>query len=78
MQTPTVGSPQDLLTDYLPDRLHLGCLGSHSALELAYGAHEEGLRTVVVCEQGRERTYTHHYRHLFDEVLVLDRFADMA
>jgi 5-formaminoimidazole-4-carboxamide-1-(beta)-D-ribofuranosyl 5'-monophosphate synthetase len=73
-----VGSPRDLLAGYAPDRLHLGCLGSHSALEIAYGAHEEGLRTVVVCERGRERPYTRHYRHLFDEVLVLDRFADMA
>jgi 5-formaminoimidazole-4-carboxamide-1-(beta)-D-ribofuranosyl 5'-monophosphate synthetase len=78
MHNPALGTPQYLLTGYAPDHLHIGCLGSHSALELAYGAHEEGLRTVVVCEQGRERTYTHHYRHLFDEVLVLEHFADMA
>jgi 5-formaminoimidazole-4-carboxamide-1-(beta)-D-ribofuranosyl 5'-monophosphate synthetase len=74
----SMGGPQELLAGYAPERLHLGCLGSHSALEVAYGAHEEGLRTVVVCERGRERTYTQHYRHLFDEVLVLERFADMA
>lgn len=72
------GNRRELLEGYAPERLHLGCLGSHSALEVAYGAHEEGLRTVVVCEQGRDRTYTQHYRHLFDEVVVLDRFADMA
>lgn len=78
MNSTAVGTPADLLAGYAPERLHLGCLGSHSALEIAYGAHEEGLRTVVVCEAGRERTYTHHYRRLFDEVVVLERFADMA
>lgn len=71
-------TPAALLADYQPDQLHLGCIGSHSALEVAYGAREEGLQTVVVCERGREQTYARHYRHLFDEVLVLDRFADMA
>ena len=78
MRMMTIGTPLDLLAGYAPERLHLGCLGSHSALEVAYGAHEEGFRTLVVCERGRERTYASHYRHLFDEVLVLDRFADMA
>lgn len=71
-------TPATLLAGYALDHLHLGCLGSHSALEVAFGAHEHGLRTLVVCERGRERTYTQHYRHLFDEVLVLDHFADMA
>ncbi|HEV7214448.1 MAG TPA: DUF1297 domain-containing protein [Chloroflexota bacterium] len=74
----TVGTPQELISGYAPEHLHLGCLGSHSALEVAYGAREEGFRTLVVCERGRERTYARHYRQLFDEVLVLERFADMA
>mgnify|MGYP001278554636 CR=1 FL=1 len=73
-----IGSPETLLTGYAAQSLHLGCIGSHSALEIAYGAREEGLRTVVVCESGRDQTYTRRYRHLFDEVLVLDRFVDVA
>ncbi|RMF91109.1 MAG: DUF1297 domain-containing protein [Methanobacteriota archaeon] len=56
----------------------IGVLGSHSALEIAHGAGQEGVRTVVVCQKGREEVYTRHYRNLFDEAIVLDRFADMA
>lgn len=67
-----------LVEHYAADRIHLGVIGSHSALEVAYGAHEEGLRTLVVCEKGREKTYTVHYRHLFDEIVVLDKFPEIA
>ncbi len=56
----------------------LGMLGSHSALEIAHGAKEEGLNTVVVCQKGREKTYTKYYKGLFDEALVLDRFSQVV
>lgn len=56
----------------------IGVLGSHSALEIGYGAKQENIRTVVVCQEGREETYTEHYQNLFDEILVLDDFAEMA
>jgi 5-formaminoimidazole-4-carboxamide-1-(beta)-D-ribofuranosyl 5'-monophosphate synthetase len=36
-------------------------LGSHSALEVAFGAKKHGFATVVVCERGRERTYAERY-----------------
>jgi 5-formaminoimidazole-4-carboxamide-1-(beta)-D-ribofuranosyl 5'-monophosphate synthetase len=52
-------------------------LGSHSALEISFGAKQEGLKTIVVCEKGRERVYSKHYRNLFDEVIILDKFSDM-
>ncbi|MCL5947082.1 MAG: DUF1297 domain-containing protein [Chloroflexi bacterium] len=67
-----------LLEGYHPERLTIGCLGSHTALEIAYGAHQEGVRTLVVCQLGRERAYTGQYRHLFDEVIILQRFADIT
>jgi 5-formaminoimidazole-4-carboxamide-1-(beta)-D-ribofuranosyl 5'-monophosphate synthetase len=56
----------------------IGVLGSHSALEIAHGAKQEGVKTVVVCQKGREEVYTKHYRNLFDEVIVLENFADMV
>lgn len=56
----------------------IGVLGSHSALEIAHGARQEGVKTVVVCQKGREEVYSRHYRNLFDEVIKLDSFADMA
>jgi 5-formaminoimidazole-4-carboxamide-1-(beta)-D-ribofuranosyl 5'-monophosphate synthetase len=55
----------------------IGVLGSHSALEIAYGAKQEGMKTLVVCQKGREKTYTKYYKDLFDSCLVLDRFSDM-
>jgi len=67
-----------LLDGYDVGPLTIGVLGSHSALEVAAGAHEEGLRTVVVCQRGREATYTRHFSTLFDDVLVLDRFVDIC
>ncbi|MCS6767543.1 MAG: formate--phosphoribosylaminoimidazolecarboxamide ligase family protein [Candidatus Nitrosocaldus sp.] len=51
-------------------------LGSHSALEIMDGAKDEGFRTVVVCQKGRELPYK-RFRRLADEVIVLDSFRDM-
>ena len=35
----------------------IGALGSHSALDISKGAKEEGFKTLVVCQKGREKTY---------------------
>lgn len=59
-------------------KVRVGVLGSHSALEIAYGAKQEGLETVVVCQRGREKTYTKYYRNLFDYPMVLDKFVDVV
>lgn len=56
----------------------IGVLGSHSALEIGYGSKQEGLETLVICEKGREKTYTEHYDNLFDHVLLVDQFKDMV
>src|SRR5512136_3075257 len=58
--------------------IHIGVLGSHSALEIASGARQEGFQTVVVCQKGREKTYTKHYASLFDHIIMLDRFKDIV
>lgn len=69
---------QDLVETYSKEDIHIGVLGSHSALEVGYGALEEGFRTVVVCQKGREKTYTKRYRNLFDEVILLEKFAEIS
>ncbi|MBU7016528.1 MAG: formate--phosphoribosylaminoimidazolecarboxamide ligase family protein [Theionarchaea archaeon] len=69
---------QEVVESYSAEDIHIGVLGSHSALEVGYGAREEGFKTVVVCERGREKTYTKRFRNLFDEVIVLDRFAHIS
>ncbi len=59
-------------------QLTVGVLGSHSALEIGYGAKEEDLKTLVVCERGRESTYTDHYDNLFDKIILVDRFKNIV
>ena len=55
----------------------MGTLGSHSALDIADGAHDEGFRTVVVCQQGREGPYQ-SFNRIVDEVLVLPKFSEVV
>lgn len=69
---------EEIVNNYNPKRLRIGVLGSHSALEVAHGAKQEKFETVVVCQKGREKTYTRYYRNLFDNVLLLDDFAEMV
>lgn len=69
---------KDIAASYRPEKIRIGVLGSHSALEIGHGAKQEGLEVVVVCQKGREKTYTKYYRNLFDHTLVLTRFVDMV
>jgi 5-formaminoimidazole-4-carboxamide-1-(beta)-D-ribofuranosyl 5'-monophosphate synthetase len=67
-----------MVQEFNPEKVRIGVLGSHSALEIASGAKQEKLETVVVCEKGREKTYTHYYKNLFDHVILLDKFSDIV
>ncbi|MBT8171849.1 formate--phosphoribosylaminoimidazolecarboxamide ligase family protein [Candidatus Bathyarchaeota archaeon] len=67
----------EILSKYNPQDIKIGVLGSHSALEMGHGAKQEGFEVVVVCQKGREKTYTKHYRNLFDHVLLLNKFSDI-
>src|SRR4030066_2028454 len=67
-----------IVNEYELENIHVGVLGSHSALEIASGARQEGFQTVVVCQKGREKTYTKHYENLFDHVIMLDKFQDIV
>lgn len=66
-----------IISEYDAQHIRIGVLGSHSALEIAHGAKQEGFETVVVCQKGREKTYTKYYGNLFDHILLLDKFADI-
>ncbi len=76
----------NILESYSERNLTIGVLGTHSALEVCRGAKDEGLRTLVICQRGRERTYSKYYisRERFgrsvgiiDEVIVLDEFREI-
>ena len=65
--------------------LTLCSIGSHSALEVAYGARAHGLRNLVVTAKGRERTYARYFaardepvpRGCVDAVLELESFPEI-
>jgi len=57
-------------------------IGSHSALEVARGAKDEGIKNIIVCEKGREKTYAKYYKTngdagCVDEVILVDKFKDI-
>jgi 5-formaminoimidazole-4-carboxamide-1-(beta)-D-ribofuranosyl 5'-monophosphate synthetase len=80
-----VNSLADVLKSYDRSRLTLTSIGSHSALEVAYGARAQGIANLVITAKGRERTYTEHYRRretpvprgCVDETLELGAFTDL-
>ncbi|MBI2327323.1 DUF1297 domain-containing protein [Candidatus Curtissbacteria bacterium] len=65
-------------------------LGSHSALDVCRGAKDEGLKTLVIAEYGRDKTYAEYFKTrspstssgrssigCVDEVLYVDKFKDI-
>jgi 5-formaminoimidazole-4-carboxamide-1-(beta)-D-ribofuranosyl 5'-monophosphate synthetase len=66
------------IAGYDQKKIYIGVLGSHSALEIASGAKQEGFKTVVVCQNGREKTYARYYRNIFDKFIFLDKFSDIT
>lgn len=73
------------LDSYDWSALTLCSIGSHSALEVAYGARAQGLRNLVVTAKAREQTYQWYFgrktdpvaRGCVDDVLQLEAFADI-
>lgn len=60
----------------------IATLGSHSALDICRGAKDEGFRTLVVAEKGREKTYDSIYKTrggigCVDTCIVLPHFKDI-
>jgi 5-formaminoimidazole-4-carboxamide-1-(beta)-D-ribofuranosyl 5'-monophosphate synthetase len=60
----------------------IATIGSHSALEVCRGAKDLGFKNIVVCQKGREATYSKYYKTngefgCVDEVLLVDKFSDV-
>ena len=72
------GKIEQVLRGYDLAKVRIGVLGSHSALEIASGAKQEGFETVVVCQNGREKTYARYYKNLFDKFIFLDKFSEIT
>ena len=64
--------------------LTLSSVGSHSALDVAFGARAQGLHNLIVTAKGREKTYARHFaraqnppRGCVDETLELESFTEL-
>ncbi len=73
----------EILEEYNQDKITIGVLGSHSALDICRGAKDLGFRTLVVCERGREKTYDIYYRTdgskgIVDQTIILNKFSDIT
>ena len=76
-----------VLESYDPEKITVGVIGSHSALDIADGAKEEGLPVLVVAQRGRHRTYAEYFKlrktkdnltkGFIDEVVILEKFAQI-
>ena len=75
------------LEAYDPEKIKIGVLASHSALDVCDGAVEEGFRTLALCQEGRDSAYTKYFkayrekdgrlrRGIVDETLMLKKFKD--
>jgi len=64
-----------IVNDYSDVRI--GVLGSHSALEIMDGAKDEDFQTIVFCQKGRETPYQ-RFGRIADEIIILNKFKDMA
>ncbi len=68
---------EDTVKSYDVSKIQVAALGSHSALDIADGAKDEGFETLIVCQEGREKVYK-KYRRIIDHVIVLPNFSDIT
>ena len=67
----------NIINNYDKKNIHLGVLGSHSALEVMDGAVDESIKTVCICQKGRETPYL-RFKRLSGNVIILDKFIDIT
>ncbi|MGD1837300.1 MAG: DUF1297 domain-containing protein [Nitrososphaeraceae archaeon] len=66
----------DIVENYDNKNICIGVLGSHSALEIMDGAKDESIKTICVCEKGRETPYL-RFKRLSDNIIILNSFKDI-
>ncbi|MBI2638224.1 formate--phosphoribosylaminoimidazolecarboxamide ligase family protein [Candidatus Peregrinibacteria bacterium] len=81
---------QHILKNYDTEKLTVGVLGGHSALDVCAGAKKLGLRTVAVCQKGRDAPYSKYFKTrdatdragitigCIDDVILVDKFGDIV
>ena len=66
----------NIINQYDLENITIGTIGSHSALDIMDGAKDENIRTLCICQKGREIPYQ-RFKRLTDEIILLDRFSDI-
>ncbi len=66
----------DIVSTYDSKNIAVGTIGSHSALEIMDGAKDESLKTICICQRGRDLPYR-RFKRLADEIILLDKFSDI-
>ena len=72
-----------LLENYDKNKITIGTLGGHSALDICRGAHNHGFKNIVVCQKGRELTYSKYYKRredkgVVDDIIIVNKFSDIT
>lgn len=65
-----------ILDRYDKDNITIATLGSHTSLHILKGAKQEGFKTAVVCEKGRETPYQRF--NVADEYIIVNEFKDIV
>ncbi|MBI2576998.1 formate--phosphoribosylaminoimidazolecarboxamide ligase [Candidatus Woesearchaeota archaeon] len=53
----------------------IATLGSHSALQILKGAHDEGFPTIAICKKGKDKPYRQF--KVADEILIVQEYTDL-
>ncbi|MDH2905586.1 MAG: formate--phosphoribosylaminoimidazolecarboxamide ligase family protein [Methanomassiliicoccales archaeon] len=79
---------QETVTGYEAERVRVGVLGSHSAIDVLDGAAQESLRSLVVLQKGRDAVYSKYLRKIgvtggkarrgiVDSTMTFQKFSDI-
>ncbi len=68
---------RSILSEYNLKDLAIATLASHSALQIAKGAKDEGLRVILIVERSRLELYE-EFSNIIDEYVVVDKFGDIG
>jgi 5-formaminoimidazole-4-carboxamide-1-(beta)-D-ribofuranosyl 5'-monophosphate synthetase len=57
------------------NKYKIATLGSHSALQILKGAHDEGFSTIAICKKGSEKVYKSF--KVADEIISINNYRDL-
>src|SRR5207244_11979345 len=66
----------NIVNKYDLKNVTIGTIGSHSALEIMDGAKDENMKTVCICQKGRDLPYR-RFKRIADEILLFEKFSDI-